>query len=190
MKNVIGGLIAIILGIFSFTIFFPSFLNFLAGIIPLSLILGGGLIIYFKHGEGATDHWDNNISDASSPEVPTQTAPAEAKPVETEPVETEAVETEAVETEAVETEAVETEAVETEAVETEAVETEAVETEAVEKVTENPTGEIPQFLGNTDSRVFHNSGCQYSKSKKCTAVFNTREEALGEGYKPCGTCKP
>ncbi len=83
MKNVIGGLIAIILGVFFFTIFFPSFLNFLAGIIPFSLILGGGLIIYLKSGKRTTDDWDTNkISNAVSPTPPTQTAPTETEPVE------------------------------------------------------------------------------------------------------------
>ena len=156
MKNVIGGLIAIILGVFSFTIFFPSFLSFIAGIIPLSLILGGGLVIYLKHEEGAADDWNSNdITDTSSMTVPTKTAPAETKSVEPE-----------------------------------TVEPEIVEPEIVEKITENPTDDGPKFLGNIGSRVFHNSGCPFSRSKKCTAVFNTREEALGEGYKPCGACKP
>ena len=59
MKNVIGGLIAIILGIFCFTLFFSSFLNFMAGILPISLIIGGGLILYLKHGEEIVDYWNN-----------------------------------------------------------------------------------------------------------------------------------
>lgn len=147
MKNIIGGLIAIILGIFCLTLFFPAFLNFLAGIIPLSLIIGGGLILYLKHGEEATDTWDkNNFTESSSPAAPPETSPAETKPVETEPV---------------------------------------------EKPANNPTDTpATQLFGNTDSLVFHRPDCRYSKNKCCTAVFNTREDAIQEGYKPCGACKP
>ena len=64
-------------------------------------------------------------------------------------------------------------------------ETESVKTE----VEENIQG-TSKLIGNTGTLVFHSSGCQYSESKKCTAVFNTGEEAIQKGYKPCGTCKP
>ena len=47
-----------------------------------------------------------------------------------------------------------------------------------------------QLLGNTESRVFHNPDCKFSKSKNCTAVFKTNKEAIQDGYKPCGICKP
>ncbi|WP_299983723.1 hypothetical protein [Desulfobacula sp.] len=124
MKKIIGGSIAIILGLSCFFAFFPAFLNLLAGIIPLILILAGCLTIYLNYeskppecGE-ATDCWNNSA------------------------------------------------------------------------ITDKPTDDIPNLLGNTGSHVFHSLDCQYSKSKKCTAVFNTREEALLEGYKPCGICKP
>jgi ketosteroid isomerase-like protein len=62
---------------------------------------------------------------------------------------------------------------------------ESVET----KVEENIPG-ASKLIGNTGTLIFHSYDCQYSKSKKCTAVFNTREKAIQEGYKPCGTCKP
>lgn len=161
MKNVIGGLISIILGIFCFTLFFPAFLNFLTGIIPLFLILGGCLAIYLKHGEGTTDSWDNNENtEASSPTVPTETAPEGTEPEEARPVK----------------------------IEPDKIEPEKIK--PVEKLAENPGDDIPQLFGNTDSHVFHSSDCQYSKSKKCTAIFTARDKALQEGYKPCKSCKP
>jgi hypothetical protein len=161
MKSVIGGLIAIILGIFFLTLFFPAFLNFLTGIIPLCLIIGGGLALYLRHGEKATDTWDkSNIKTVSSPTAPPQTATVETKPVETEPVETEPVETE------------------------------PVETEPAGVPANKSTGPGPQLFGNTDSFVFHTPACRYSTNKHCTAVFNTRRNAIQEGYKPCGVCKP
>jgi ketosteroid isomerase-like protein len=64
------------------------------------------------------------------------------------------------------------------------------ETESVETVVEENIPGTPKLIGNTGTLVFHSSGCQYSKSKKCTADFSTREEAIEKGYKPCGTCKP
>jgi len=50
--------------------------------------------------------------------------------------------------------------------------------------------DTPQLMGNTGTQVFHSPDCKFSKSKKCTAVFNTRDQAIQEGYKPCGICKP
>ena len=68
-------------------------------------------------------------------------------------------------------------------------ETESTETE-VESIPETPIADISKLIGNTGTLVFHNSDCKYSKSKKCTAFFKTKDEAIQEGYKPCGTCKP
>ena len=64
------------------------------------------------------------------------------------------------------------------------------ETESVETVVEEKIPDTSKFIGNTGTLVFHSSDCKYSKSKKCTADFNTKEEAIQDGYKPCGTCKP
>ena len=69
-------------------------------------------------------------------------------------------------------------------------ETPSVETVVEENIPDTPTDDISKFIGNTGTLVFHSSGCKYSKSKKCTAVFTTSEEAIQAGYKPCGTCKP
>ena len=157
MRKIIGGSIAIILGLFCFFAFFPAFLNLLAGIIPLILILVGCLTIYLKREsespecEEAADCWNNSaITDTPSPTAALKTAPARTEPENAEPT----------------------------------------ETETIENITDKPADDIPGLLGNTGTHVFHNPDCQYSKSKKCTIVFSTREEALLKGYKPCGTCKP
>ena len=137
MKKVIGGSIAIILGLFCFSAFFSSFLTFLAGIIPLILILGGCLTIYLNR-------------DYDSPEG----TEVEAKLYET-------------------------------------IETKPVETKITQAQTEdNIIEDNLKLSGNTGTYVFHSSDCKFSKSKKCTSFFNTREEAIQEGYKPCGICKP
>ncbi|MCP3875345.1 MAG: hypothetical protein GY699_19595, partial [Desulfobacteraceae bacterium] len=104
MKKVIGGSISIILGLYYFSTYFSSFLNFLAGIVPLMLIIIGGLIIYLNYEsaspdfEGQEDSTNGqNFKDVSSP-VPDETEP---EPQETEPIETEPEpqETDSIETE-------------------------------------------------------------------------------------------
>ncbi len=141
MKKVIGGSIAIIIGLFCFSAFFSAFLTFLAGIIPLILILGGCLTIYLKR-------------DYDSPEY-TETVTKSDESVETESIETKITQTQS-------------------------------EDSIPDKIIENH----PKLFGNTGSYIFHSPGCKFSKSKKCTSLFNTREEAIQEGYKPCGICKP
>jgi hypothetical protein len=49
MKLVIGGSIAIVIGVYGFATNFGAFLSILAAIIPLTLILGGCLAIYLNH---------------------------------------------------------------------------------------------------------------------------------------------
>ena len=46
------------------------------------------------------------------------------------------------------------------------------------------------YHGNVKSHVFHRSGCRYYNCKNCTAVFQSREEAIAAGYRPCKVCKP
>ncbi|MCP4673536.1 MAG: hypothetical protein GY857_19790 [Desulfobacula sp.] len=72
----------------------------------------------------------------------------------------------------------------------EVAKTELVETEVEENMPDIPIEDTAKLIGNTGTLVLHSPDCKYSKSKKCTAVFNTRHEAIKEGYKPCGTCKP
>ena len=69
-------------------------------------------------------------------------------------------------------------------------EAESNETEVEKSIPDIPIEDTAKLIGNTGTLVFHNPDCQYSKSKKCTAVFNTKDGAIQEGYKPCGTCKP
>lgn len=46
------------------------------------------------------------------------------------------------------------------------------------------------YHGNTSSRIFHKQSCRYFGCSKCTAVFNSREDAVKSGYRPCKVCKP
>ncbi|NTU72794.1 thermonuclease family protein [Candidatus Roizmanbacteria bacterium] len=44
------------------------------------------------------------------------------------------------------------------------------------------------FHGNTNSHVYHNSGCQYYNCKNCTSSFNSGDDARKLGYRACQKC--
>ncbi|MCR4666376.1 MAG: hypothetical protein K5657_03680 [Desulfovibrio sp.] len=43
--------------------------------------------------------------------------------------------------------------------------------------------------GNTDSKVFHASDCEFFNCKSCTKVFHSKAEAQRAGYHPCSVCQ-
>jgi hypothetical protein len=172
MKKIIGGSIAVILGLLCFSAFFSAFFNLMAIVISLILLIAGCLTIYFKRESakdtGVTTCCNNpDITDAHPPAVPLKTV---SSTIEPKPIETEVVEIKSVETDS--------------------AETKSVNNGIEEKNSNTCPDDTPKLLGNTGTLVFHNFDCNFAKSKKCTAAFNTSEEAIQEGYKPCGTCKP
>lgn len=46
------------------------------------------------------------------------------------------------------------------------------------------------YHGNTQSDIFHDSGCRYYNCKKCVVKFDSREKAISAGYRACKICKP
>ena len=46
------------------------------------------------------------------------------------------------------------------------------------------------YHGNTNSRIYHDSGCRYYNCKNCTREFRSKEEAHGAGYRGCKICEP
>ena len=154
MNLIIGGSIAIVLSIMGLGYFFDAFLKVLAGVIPISLLLGGCLALYL-YREMKTDDFDDlsedNSDDLKTPEPETSAPEPAAEPEET-PVEEPAAEK--------------------------------------ESSKETAASSAPKFIGNVDSLVFHTPECNYVTSKKCTAFFDTAEQAIKEGYKACGVCKP
>lgn len=48
------------------------------------------------------------------------------------------------------------------------------------------------YIGNSNSKKFHTPDCSSAKKLKDEnrVSFKSREEAVSEGYKPCGRCKP
>ncbi|MDA8141930.1 MAG: hypothetical protein M0036_25055 [Desulfobacteraceae bacterium] len=56
MKTLIGGAVAAVIGLIGLTIWFGPFLQLLAGVLPIMLLLGGGLAIYLGFDE-LKDSW-------------------------------------------------------------------------------------------------------------------------------------
>ena len=52
------------------------------------------------------------------------------------------------------------------------------------------TAGVHGFHGNIKSHVFHSSSCSDYNCKKCVTVFESREDAIAAGYRPCKQCKP
>ncbi|MBR3017044.1 MAG: peptidoglycan-binding protein [Clostridia bacterium] len=48
------------------------------------------------------------------------------------------------------------------------------------------------YVGNRKSHVFHRASCSsaLSMSEKNRVAFSSRDEAIAEGYTPCGRCNP
>ncbi len=48
------------------------------------------------------------------------------------------------------------------------------------------------YIGNKNSKIFHKPDCSGAKnmSDKNKVYFNSREKAVKDGYKPCGSCNP
>lgn len=58
MKTLIGGAVAVLLGVVFLTIWFSDILSILKGVIPPVLLLGGGLALYLGFDE-LKDSWKN-----------------------------------------------------------------------------------------------------------------------------------
>lgn len=46
------------------------------------------------------------------------------------------------------------------------------------------------YRGNIKTKKFHRLTCRYASCPNCRAKFATREEAIAEGFDPCGVCDP
>lgn len=46
------------------------------------------------------------------------------------------------------------------------------------------------YIGNINSKKFHNADCGSLPDEGNSIYFATREEAVSQGYEPCGRCKP
>ncbi|MBR5329423.1 MAG: MBL fold metallo-hydrolase [Firmicutes bacterium] len=61
---------------------------------------------------------------------------------------------------------------------------------------ENRTDKVPAveedaaYIGNSNSKKFHLPDCGSLPEEQNSVYFATKEEALSQGYEPCGRCKP
>ncbi|MGB9857461.1 MAG: Ada metal-binding domain-containing protein [Dictyoglomaceae bacterium] len=46
------------------------------------------------------------------------------------------------------------------------------------------------YVGNKQTKVFHYPWCWTLPSPQNQILFSTREDAIENGYRPCGNCKP
>lgn len=49
-----------------------------------------------------------------------------------------------------------------------------------------PTG----YIGNRNSKKFHLSSCKSLPKEENRVIFESREQAVNDGYAPCGSCQP
>ncbi len=59
MKTLIGGAVAVLLGVIGIAVWFGAFMQLLAGALPPVLLLGGGLALYLGFDE-LKDSWKND----------------------------------------------------------------------------------------------------------------------------------
>ena len=52
------------------------------------------------------------------------------------------------------------------------------------------TSDADYYIGNINSHKFHRPDCSGLPAEKNRVIFDTREEAIEQGYDPCGTCRP
>jgi hypothetical protein len=62
MKTLIGGAIAVLLGVVFLTIWISDIISILKGVVPPVLLLGGGLALYLGFDE-LKDSWKNEADD-------------------------------------------------------------------------------------------------------------------------------
>ena len=67
MKTLIGGAVAAALGLIGLAIWWQPFLQVVAGVIPIMLLMGGGLAVYLGFDE-LKDTWKKDESFDSPPE--------------------------------------------------------------------------------------------------------------------------
>lgn len=46
------------------------------------------------------------------------------------------------------------------------------------------------YIGNINSNIFHKTSCTSLPAEHNRVYFSARSEAIGGGFKPCGSCKP
>lgn len=72
----------------------------------------------------------------------------------------------------------------------------AISADTVEQVAPEPEVVEPTqivdngYIGNKNSKVFHNKTCGHLPAETNQVAFGSIDEAVGSGFRPCGFCKP
>ncbi|MDD9305151.1 MAG: hypothetical protein HUK40_23600 [Desulfobacter sp.] len=175
MKKLVFGFLAIIIGLPGFSLLFSNFIGVVTGGLPIVLILGGGLAFYLGFEEIRAEKKDTESPVTEDLQKNKETSPLEQDLASTAP---------------------RADAPNDETMPKSDPDSadDINETTKPASNTQNekslPQENLPSFMGNIDTLVFHSLECNFSQGKKCTAAFATREDALSQGYKPCKVCNP
>lgn len=63
-------------------------------------------------------------------------------------------------------------------------------TEQIQRAEAEQIAEAGVYIGNINSHKFHKSICKTLPKEENRIYFNSREEAIDEGFDPCGNCDP
>lgn len=53
-----------------------------------------------------------------------------------------------------------------------------------------PMAQVPNFVGDPNSKVFHKPTCRMAPEKDVAVYFDAPLAATNAGYRPCMVCKP
>lgn len=196
MKKLIIGALVLLIGVPAFSFTFFKFLHFLAGLLPVFMILGGAIAIYlgitelkqadnteatFDPPERQPNHRTEknalNSEEKSKPVLNDQDITPVLDPMET-PDENSADEPDEQPESDIAQES----------------ETDATlsrnPADALTPEAGAPAGEQVNFKGNIETLVFHEVTCNFANGKNCSMDFITKQEAETQGYKPCKICMP
>lgn len=173
---------------------FFNFLNFLSGLVPVLMIIGGALAVYLGIEELKQSDNNDNQAKIESPHTQQEELNQEStgklegktklipdtqstKPVPETPIK------------------IEEKRADKQQEEAQPEKKAGHPSTATSQVTEPPASEEAapadasvQFKGNIETLVFHSVTCNFASGKNCSMDFTTKEEAEAQGYKPCKIC--
>lgn len=194
MKKFITGALILLIAIPGFSFNFFNFLIFVAGLVPVLMIIGGALAVYLGIEELKQSDNNDNQAKIESPHTQQEELNQEStgklegktklipdtqstKPVPETPIK------------------IEEKRADKQQEEAQPEKKAGHPSTATSQVTEPPASEEAapadasvQFKGNIETLVFHSVTCNFASGKNCSMDFTTKEEAEAQGYKPCKIC--
>lgn len=196
MKKFIIGALVLLVGVPGFAFTFSNFLNFLTGVIPVLMILGGAIALYL----GIEESKQSDDSETTvEPEIELGAERIAKYAEKSKEVREPALDEQDIKPAPEPTQ------------EAEDAATDESETQATPETQDDPAdpsapaeqpgdaltpeGQEPavkavQFKGNIETLVFHTVDCNFASGKNCSMDFASKEEAETQGYKPCKVCMP